>query len=230
MKNLSILALVVTSAFAASATAQTPVKPTEAHAAPAKSPDVAVVVRDQKPAYPLTTCIVSKRELKNGETVDHVVNGRLIRLCCSDCVASVAKDPAAAIRKVDEAVVAAQKPTYPLKVCAVSGESLGDGAVDHVYGTRLVRLANADAVAAFDKDPKSAMIKVDRALIEAQRKTYPLKTCVVSDEAIGTDPSMEPYDYLYGTRLVRLCCKSCVRSFEKDPAANLKKIAAATSK
>jgi hypothetical protein len=184
-------------------------------------------VRDQKPAYPLTTCIVSKHELKTGEAVDHVVNGRLVRLCCSDCVASITKDPAAAIKKIDEAVVAAQKPTYPLKVCAVTGETLGDGAVDHVYGTRLVRLANADAVAAFDKDPKSAMIKVDRAWIEAQRKTYRLKTCVISDEPIGGDPSMEPYDYLYGTKLVRLCCKSCVRSFEKDPAANLKKIAAA---
>jgi hypothetical protein len=234
MKNLSLLAVLLSSAFLASAAPQTPVKPAEKQQAPAKTADDKAkpsdkdVIREQKPAYPLTTCVISGHALgKSGDPIDQVVNGRLVRLCCADCVAPVTKDPSAAIRKVDEAVVAAQKATYPMKTCPVTGEALGSGAVNHVYGTRLVILANADAVAQFDKDPKSAMAKVDKALIDAQLATYPLKTCVVSDEALTGDASMVPFDYLYGTTLVRLCCKSCVRTFEKDPAANLKKIAAA---
>ncbi len=234
MKNLSILAIAFSSALLVSAAPQTPVKPTAQQRAPEKTADEKAkpadkeVIREQKPSYPLTTCVISGHELgKDGAPIEQVANGRLIRLCCADCVAPITKDPSAALRKIDEAVVAAQKPTYPLKTCPVTGETLGAGAVDHVYGTRLVRLANADAVAQFTKDPKSAMVKVDKALIDAQIASYPLKTCVVSDEPLSGDPSMEPFDYLYGTQLVRLCCRACVRTFEKDPAANFKKIAAA---
>lgn len=239
MKTTTVIAVLLSNVLLAAAVSafepQTPVKPTSQTSAPEKT---AVgektkpsdksdkdVVREQKPAYPLKTCVISGHELgKDGEPVDHVVSGRLVRLCCADCVAPVQKDPATAFRKIDAAVVAAQKPTYPLKTCPVTGETLGDKAVDHVYGTRLVRLANADAVAQFEKDPASALAKVDKALIDAQRPGYPLKTCVVTGEALDGDPSMVAVDYLYGTQLVRFCCRSCIRRFEKDPAAHLTKI------
>src|SRR5204862_5624524 len=120
-----------------------------------------------------------------------------------------------------------QKSTYPLDADPVTGAKLGDKAVDHVYGTRLVRFANADSVALFDKDPKAAMAKVDRAWIEALRPSYALKTCVVSDEPLGGEMG-EPVDYLYGTRLVRFCCKRCPSKFEKDPAPFLAKLDQAT--
>lgn len=44
---------------------------------------------------------------------------------------------------------------------------------------------------------------------------YPLDTCPVSGEKLGSmgDPLVLAYD----GREVRLCCKGCVRSFEKDP-------------
>ena len=235
MKTLTIIAVLTSNAvLAAAVTAfepQTPAQtsaPTRAAADSNAKPSEQDVVREQKPAYPLTSCVISGRELgKSGPPVERVVNGRLVRLCCTDCAASLDKDPSAAIRTIDAAVVTAQKPTYPLKTCPVTGETLGDKAVDHVSGTRLVRLANADAVAQFDKDPRSALAKVDKALIDAQRPSYRLKKCVVSDEALEGDPSMVAVDYLYGTQLVRFCCKSCIRTFEKDPAAYMKKLAAA---
>ena len=37
----------------------------------------------------------------------------------------------------------------------------------------------------------------------------------------------EPYDYLYGTRLVRLCCKTCVKGFKKELAKHLASLDAA---
>ena len=203
--------------------------PAPAPVAAAKDVDAAIV-RAQKPSYPLETCVVSGEKLgEMGAPVEHVVEGRLVRLCCAGCAKDVAKAPAAAFAKIDTAVVAAQKRSYPLTTCPVTGEKLGDAAVDHVHGTRLVRLANREAVAAFGKDPQPAMAKVDKALIEAQRPGYPAKTCVVSDEAFGGEMG-DPVEMLYGTRLVRLCCKSCVRSFEKEPAAYLAKIDASAKK
>ena len=202
-------------------------EPKKEPAAPAAkaSPADEAVVRAQLPSYPLKTCVISGDELgKDGAPVDFVVDGRLVRLCCNDCKKDVEKDKAAAFKKVDAGVVAAQKPTYPLDTDPVTGAKLGDKAVDHVYGTRLVRLANADSVALFDKDPKTAMAKVDKAWIEAQRPTYALKTCVVSGEPLGGEMG-EPVDYLYGTQLVRFCCKRCPAKFEKDPAPYLAKLA-----
>ena len=201
-------------ASAQTASGQAPQGPARATPAPASDQDV---IRVQLPSYPVKTCVVSGEPLgKDGPIVDQVVQGRLVRMCCRECAKEIAKDPAPALRKLDAAVVAAQKPSYPLATCPVTGEKLGDKAVDHVYGTRLVRLANADAVASFDKDPKTAMQKVDRAWIEAQIPTYSQKVCPVTHEALGGEMG-DPIDYLHGTKLVRFCCKACVRKFEKDP-------------
>src|SRR5262245_21713983 len=100
MKQLSIAAILFSTASLALATAQTPVKPAAQQRAPEKVADASgasekEIIRQQKPSYPLTECIVSHHELgKDGAPVEQVVNGRLVRLCCNDCVASVTKDPA----------------------------------------------------------------------------------------------------------------------------------------
>lgn len=182
------------------------------------------IIRAQLPSYPLKACVVSGDELGGDEPpIDYVVNGKLVRLCCKGCKKDVDTDPAAAFKKIDAAVIAAQKPTYPLTTDPVTGEKLGDKTVDYVYGTRLVRFANADSIKSFEKDPHAAMAKIDKALIEAQRPSYPLKTCVVSGEALGGEMG-EPIDYLYGTRLIRFCCKECPAKLEKDPTPYLKKL------
>jgi hypothetical protein len=61
-------------------------------------------------------------------------------------------------------------------------------------------------------------------------KPYPLNTCVVSDEKIGTDPSMKPYVFTQDGREVKLCCKSCLKDFKKDTAKYMAKIEAAEKK
>ncbi len=204
-------------------------KHAEKPAKPALTGDAAVVAT-QLPSYPLTTCPITGKELgKMGAPVDYVVNGRLVRLCCGMCKAKVDKDSAAAIKKVDAAVVDAQKASYALKTDPVTDKPLGDKAVDYVYGTRLVRFASADSIAAFEKDPKTAMAKVDAALITAQIATYPLKTCVVSDEELGGEMGA-PIDRLYGVRLVRFCCDDCPAKFDADPKTYLAKIDAAAKK
>lgn len=187
----------------------------------------AAVIEQQLPSYPLTTCPISGHELGE-DAVNHVQDGRLVRLCCEDCVAGVEKDPKAVVAKIDAAVIAAQGPSYPLTTCVVSGEELGGMGepIDYVHGTRLVRFCCKMCVKGFTKDPKPAMAKVDAALIAAQLETYPLTTCVISGNPIGDDG----VDHLYGTRLVRFCCADCVAGFLKAPAKHLAKLDAAAAK
>jgi hypothetical protein len=70
----------------------------------------------------------------------------------------------------------------------------------------------------------------DTAWLAKARADYPLKVCVISDEKLGS--MGEPTDLIYRAegqpdRLVRFCCESCIKDFNKDPAAALKRIDAA---
>lgn len=47
--------------------------------------------------------------------------------------------------------------------------------------------------------------------------TYPLKKCVVSDEAFGGEMG-KPVKVTHDGTDVYLCCKSCLKDFKKDPA------------
>lgn len=72
--------------------------------------------------------------------------------------------------------------------------------------------------------------KDDAAAIAKQTETYPLKTCVVTGEGLGSMGN--PHDVLHEGRLVRFCCKGCVKKFKADPEKYLKLIdeAAAAAK
>src|SRR6185369_6303261 len=48
------------------------------------------------------------------DAVDNVKDGHLVRTCCSKCTAKV---DAATIKKVEDAVVAAQTKGYPMEAC-----------------------------------------------------------------------------------------------------------------
>lgn len=67
----------------------------------------------------------------------------------------------------------------------------------------------------------------DAAWLAKARAAYPLKTCVISQEELGS--MGEPTEMIYRVagqpdRLVRFCCESCFKDFMQDPAAALKRI------
>ena len=67
----------------------------------------------------------------------------------------------------------------------------------------------------------------------APKDTYPLKTCVVSDEELGSMDEMVKYTYKGADgkeREVRFCCKKCIKKFQKDPEPYLKKLDEAAAK
>ena len=192
-----------------------PQKPAETAAPQAGAAD-AKVIASQKPSYPLDSCPISHEKLGGmGTPVDMVVDGQLVRLCCGGCKKGVEKEKVAILKSISDAVIAQQSVGYPLETCPVSGKKM-DKPVDHVVGTRLVRFCCGDCVKSFDTDAAKAsavMAKLDAAWVSSQKAKYTVMTCPVSGEKLDD----KAIDHLYGTKLVRLCCKDCVKELESKP-------------
>ena len=56
-------------------------------------------------------------------------------------------------------------------------------------------------------------------------KPYPLDTCLVSGEKLDTDAKMKPYVFVHKGQEIKLCCKNCLKDFNKEPEKYIKKLA-----
>ena len=65
---------------------------------------------------------------------------------------------------------------------------------------------------------------------DKKARPYPLKTCIVSGEEINEKGDMKPHVFVHEGQEVKLCCKSCLKDFNKDKAGYLKKINEAAKK
>ncbi len=126
---------------------------------------------------------------------------------------------------VDAKLIGQQMPLYPLETCLVSGHKLGKPGTsyDFVHWNRLVRLSSKEHLATFLKDVPKYIGKLDAAVIEHQKGKYKRATCVVSSEKLGGAMG-EPIDHVAGNRLIRFCCKSCLKDFGKDPLKYMAKL------
>jgi hypothetical protein len=68
----------------------------------------------------------------------------------------------------------------------------------------------------------------DAAKIAELAATYPLKTCVISGAQLGS--MGDPVDVLHEGRLVRFCCKGCIKKFKAESEKFLKQIDEAAAK
>jgi hypothetical protein len=86
----------------------------------------------------------------------------------------------------------------------------------------LFSLAPLQAEETREEAPLQALIAKtpeEKAKAKSLAASYPLKVCFVSDDKLD-----DPVDTLYGNRLLRFCCKGCVRSFNKNPSKFLPKL------
>jgi hypothetical protein len=60
------------------------------------------------------------------------------------------------------------------------------------------------------------------SLHAAERKPYPLKTCIVTDNALGSMGGEQRI--AYEGREIKFCCKPCVAKFRKNPDRYLSKL------
>ena len=108
---------------------------------------------------------------------------------------------------------------YPLDTCIVSGEKLGGEMGDPIQYThegRDIKFCCKGCVSMFEKDSAKYIEKLDAAIIEQQKGSYPLKTCLVTGEKLGG--MGEPVMHVSNNRLIEFCCGGCVSKFEKEPA------------
>ncbi len=138
--------------------------------------------------------------------------------------ATMAKEATATVVVTSEVTPAG---AYPLAICPVSGETLGEmgSPVVKVYDGREVKFCCKNCVGTFEKDLKSSMSILDKKIVEAKSESYPLGTCVVSGEKLGG--MGDPVVHNYKNRIVKFCCGNCIATFEKDPDKYLAMIDAA---
>jgi YHS domain-containing protein len=175
--------------------------------------------------YPLETCPVTGKRLGSmGDPIVRTYDGREVRLCCVGCVDRFEADRATYWKQIDEQIVETQRMHYPIDSCIVGESELGSmgDPVDLVHRNRLIRFCCAGCEPAFEAETADYLAALDEAVIRKQREGYPLTTCVVTGEKLGS--MGEPVDHVYANRLVRFCCAGCVKGFEEDPAKFLAKL------
>jgi hypothetical protein len=101
------------------------------------------------------------------------------------------------------------------------GFNIGAGLVLALASFVITASANED----HHKDGASSATSVSTEAVVA----YPLTTCVVSGDKLEDGEMGPPVNYVYKEegkpdRLVRFCCKGCIKDFKKDPAKYLKMI------
>lgn len=79
---------------------------------------------------------------------------------------------------------------------------------------------------AFLASPLGAFAADQKA--DTKAKPYPLKTCVVSGEKLGE--MGDPYVFVHEGQEFKLCCKNCLKDFNKEPAKYVKKLKEAAAK
>lgn len=175
--------------------------------------------------YLLDTDPVTDQKLPE-KPVIYMHEGRELRFADEKNLGTFKAAPDKYLSKIDEQMIAQQLPFYPLATCMVSGDKLGGDMgkpINLIYKNRLVRYCCKGCIKDFKKDPDKFITKLNEAVVAQQGPTYPMTKCMVSDDKLGGDMG-KPIDFVVGNRLVRFCCKDCVKDFDKNPLKYLKMI------
>lgn len=177
----------------------------------------------QRRDYPLKTDVVTGDALGE-QPVELIHDNRLFRFASQASADTFKKDSAKYIQIVDAAIIEAQLPDYPLTTCPIGKgplDSMG-GPVNMIVGNRLILLCCDSCRSGVLKDPLAVIAQLDDAAATAQRDTYPLDTCVVTGQKLGS--MGEPVERTAGGQLVRFCCAGCFYAFDTDPGKYLSKL------
>lgn len=111
--------------------------------------------------YPLKTCPLSGKKLKEGKARNVVLDGQLVRVCCKRCAKKAPSKKAELVAKVRQALLAQQRKQYAAKKCPVSDHGVDEHEpLDVMYGNHLVRLCCEDCLDEFKKSPEKYLAKV----------------------------------------------------------------------
>ncbi|HLU40057.1 MAG TPA: hypothetical protein VK081_11790 [Planctomycetota bacterium] len=169
--------------------------------APADPPPVSV------PAFPNSTCPIMGKKVSSRLFTD-TEYGR-IWICCKGCDKKILRD-----------VEAAYKTAYPTtkevanEVCPVSGEKLGEGAVEVTLQGHSFRVCCARCVPVAREHSQVTLARVTDAKVRDLRNAE----CPVTGEPVVANAFAR-----VGDTIVRLSSPACVAALKKDPAGLLGK-------
>ncbi len=167
----------------------------------------AAILEAQLADYPLTVCPISGNELgAKGEPHRMVIDGTLVQLCCPKCVDKATAQSAAIVKRIQDARYAAQRASYPLTTCVVSGEDLDEDAQDVMFGTTLVRFCCEKCIAKFEKNPAAFLAKIDAARKQGMQDAKPeAKPAGAHEKASPAEPKQAKEGSAAGAGK-RSCC------------------------
>lgn len=136
---------------------------------------------EQATDYPLTKCPVSGKPLENGTTVDLLLEGTLVRVCCEQCVEQAKKDATSIVTSIQAAAFAAQKTSYPMTTCAVSGKPLGERSASTMVGVTLFRTCTTTCGKRL-AEQRATVVETIRDAREAAAATANASCCGTGDD------------------------------------------------
>ena len=74
----------------------------------------------------------------------------------------------------------------------------------------------------------AAAISLSTLTTGVRADDYPTKKCIVTGDLLGGELGA-PIEITYKGRVVRLCCKGCVKKFNKEPEKYVKNLDAAAA-
>ncbi len=160
--------------------------------------------------------------IKQQTIIEH--EGRQLRFSSAENAKMFQSNPKKYLPAIDKKMIEQQLPYYPLETCPISGMELGGMGepLNRIYKNRLVRFCCGGCTKKFESDMTKFVAQIDAAVIAAQGKSYTAKSCPVSGEELGS--MGDPIDLVAGNRLVRLCCKGCLKRFRRDPRTYFAKL------
>ena len=85
--------------------------------------------------------------------------------------------------------------------------------------TKWMKLAAVAMAVAYTAAPLT-VLAADKT--DKKAKPYPLKTCIVTDEELGS--MGDAFVFAHKGQEIKLCCKGCQKDFKKNPDKYLKKL------
>ena len=182
--------------------------------------------------YTLETCAASGRPIDVKGTPQTVrFAGRELKFCCKGCADFVKKNPDKFLGKVDEQLIAQQKPIYPTDKCLVAGTPLTrngkDTGTDVMVGNRLFRVCCGRCAAKVEAEPAKYAAQLDAMVLERAKKAYPMETCIVNPKR-KLDAKAKAT--VIAGRPVMTCCSGCMRKVRSKPMDYIPAIDAAIAR
>lgn len=109
----------------------------------------------------------------------------------------------------------------PVGACVVCGQKLRSISSARVFyhANRPIYVCSRACETKFWTDSFALLQKMDEMIIEYQKDSYPLETCVVSGNTLGDRGDI--VDLVYGNQLIRFCSFRCRGEFLRNPHSYL---------